>query len=817
MVRIHDELLHSIGSSADDLAPLPPAWLSSRPAAEAKIALQNFLLDEVFHASLFVVNDPRLSMLAPLWLDPLGAVQADPRFVLTVRHPLEFAEVMSAENGWPTHRNLLLWLKHVLDGERNTRHRVRVLATYDDCVGDWRAMVDHLSTALGLTLPPRTFRIEREVERFINQSVRHHAFNGDAFAANPEIAEWVTAAYHALQHLDDDEAETIATLEDIREARLAAEGELGPLMAGLDTDALAVRDVRGLDALPAPTRSLAPSVSSNGDAGHARLVSLCTELLEHDRDLSVLFDVDFYLDANPGVAHRAADALAHYLSVGFTEGRDPSPLFDTAYYLARNPDVVATGTNPLVHFLLQGAMEGRQPNALFDVSHYAKSLPETSAPRNPLAHYVTTPSVAETIRRARGGGRSWGPFTKQLVLVACEYTRRRLGPAPARADGGPPVITRRTGEPVLVVSHDAELNGAQLIALAAVREMGTGYRAAPYVLLRGGGPLVPEFDALAPTVVLDDPSRVGTDEFVRLMDGFWHLGVRAALCNTMVAGDVAAALTRYGFHVVATIHELPGAVHAYGSEQLLRQAIESADDVVFPARFVEQRMLAAFDVTPRRSWVAAQGIIRPNPFLGERGFARLQLFKSLGIPTDAIVVMGCGLSSQRKGFDLFVIVAAAALRRCTVPLHFVWVGPIDESFAQWCLHDIANGGLDDRIHLAGTQSHAGLYFAASDLFVLSSREDPLPTVCLEAMECGLPVVAFHEAGGIGEIVEPDAGVLVPYLDVEAMAAAVVELVTDEKRRARLGRAARAAAADLSVGRYVEFLTDLLLGPAGDHG
>lgn len=825
VTRIHEDVLRSIGSSIDDIAPLPGSWLSSGPAADAKVALHDFLLDELFHASLFVVTDPHLCTLLPLWNDPLVAVRADPRFVMAVRHPLEVAELMSVENGRPTHQNLLVWLKHVLNGERNTRHRRRVLTTYDDCV-DWRGMVDNVSAALGLSLPPRSFRVETAVDRFVRQSVRHHAVSDDAFVANPEVAEWVSAAYNALQHLDDDEMGAIATLEDIRQAWLAADSEFDPVVAALETGMLHGEQETSAD----PPLSLGTSavehvaegsqpvqITSNGDANHARLLNLCAELMEHDRDLAVLFDVEFYLGANPGVAHGPADALAHYLSVGFTEGRDPSPLFDTDYYLAANLDVAGTGTNPLVHFLLQGAMERRRPNALFDVSDYVTSRPEGVQGRNPLAHYVTTSGIADVIRRARGGGASWGPLTKQLALTSCEYTRRRAGPAPTSASGRAPDSARRDGEGVLVVSHDAELNGAQLIALSAAREMSKGHRAAPYILLRRGGSLAADFAALAPTIVLDDPSRIGSGEFDRLLDGLWQLGVRSALCNTMVAGDIAAALKDYGFRVVTAIHELPGAVHAYGSERLLRQAIESADDVVFPARFVEERMLASFHLAPRRSWIAAQGIIRPNPFLGERSFARLQLSKSLGIPDDAVVIMGCGLTSQRKGFDLFVLAAAAALRRCEVALHFVWVGPIDESFAPWCLHDIANSGLSDRIHLAGSQRHAGLYFAASDLFLLPSREDPLPTVCLEALESGLPVIAFDEAGGIGEIIEPDAGMLVPYLDVEAMADAVIDLALDDERRAVLGRAGRAIALELSVEKYVEFLTDLLLGREGDHG
>jgi glycosyltransferase involved in cell wall biosynthesis len=82
------------------------------------------------------------------------------------------------------------------------------------------------------------------------------------------------------------------------------------------------------------------------------------------------------------------------------------------------------------------------------------------------------------------------------------------------------------------------------------------------------------------------------------------------------------------------------------------------------------------------------------------------------------------------------------------------------------------------------------YFAQFDAFLLTSREDPFPLVVLDAASLGKPVVCFAEAGGAPELVQEDAGLVVPYLDVEAMAAAATAIVEDADLRARLGRRAR---------------------------
>jgi glycosyltransferase involved in cell wall biosynthesis len=100
-------------------------------------------------------------------------------------------------------------------------------------------------------------------------------------------------------------------------------------------------------------------------------------------------------------------------------------------------------------------------------------------------------------------------------------------------------------------------------------------------------------------------------------------------------------------------------------------------------------------------------------------------------------------------------------------------------------------GLDHKVFFIGQrpENQVGAYFRASDIFSLTSREDPFPLVNLEAMSYGLPIVAFREAGGAQEALLPDAGIVVPYLDTTAMAEAIVSLIRDESLRQRLGRKA----------------------------
>jgi len=61
-----------------------------------------------------------------------------------------------------------------------------------------------------------------------------------------------------------------------------------------------------------------------------------------------------------------------------------------------------------------------------------------------------------------------------------------------------------------------------------------------------------------------------------------------------------------------------------------------------------------------------------------------------------------------------------------------------------------------------------LFYSGSDIFLLPSREDSFPSVILEAIDAGLPIVAFKDAGGFQDLLHDDVGILVPYIDLKKM-------------------------------------------------
>jgi len=108
-----------------------------------------------------------------------------------------------------------------------------------------------------------------------------------------------------------------------------------------------------------------------------------------------------------------------------------------------------------------------------------------------------------------------------------------------------------------------------------------------------------------------------------------------------------------------------------------------------------------------------------------------------------------------------------------------------------CEHLIAELGLGEHIWLTGDRSDVPELMRAMDLFVLPSLGEGISNTILEAMACGLPVIAT-DVGGNPELVSPDkTGTLVPPADQEKMAQALLAYVRDPARMAEDGEAARA--------------------------
>ncbi len=178
-------------------------------------------------------------------------------------------------------------------------------------------------------------------------------------------------------------------------------------------------------------------------------------------------------------------------------------------------------------------------------------------------------------------------------------------------------------------------------------------------------------------------------------------------------------------------------------------------------------------------------LFRPDPE------ARQRLREKLGVPDDRIVVTAVSRLVRHKGYPELL----EAMRTVSAEL---WV--VGERLPSDHGEDMepyfAASGLGARLRRLGYRRDVAAILAASDIFALPSHFEGLPMSVIEAMLCGLPVVATDIRGPREQVVTGETGFLVPPASVAPLAAALQRLAQDASLRQRMGAASLARATAL---------------------
>lgn len=172
----------------------------------------------------------------------------------------------------------------------------------------------------------------------------------------------------------------------------------------------------------------------------------------------------------------------------------------------------------------------------------------------------------------------------------------------------------------------------------------------------------------------------------------------------------------------------------------------------------------------------------PNPiFNGSNDFSRSAPRTTEVVTTGKAVFVG-RLTTQ-KGVDLLL----RAWGLLAEPRELILVGDGAErsSLEALCCELKLN-----HVTFIGSTNDVRSYLQQADFFVLPSRSEGIPNAMLEAMACGLPIVASH-VGGIPDVVEDgESGLLVPPEDAPALVGALNRLLADSDLRRGMGQKAR---------------------------
>ncbi|MFT6303099.1 MAG: glycosyltransferase involved in cell wall biosynthesis [Granulosicoccus sp.] len=330
---------------------------------------------------------------------------------------------------------------------------------------------------------------------------------------------------------------------------------------------------------------------------------------------------------------------------------------------------------------------------------------------------------------------------------------------------------------ILLVGHDAHKHGAQMLLLSLATLFNEQFGMDVTVLIKNGGVLVDSYQKVADTHVL---SEIGTEGLNKILAS---RSFEVSICNTCVTGDLVPVLKEAGLRVVSLVHEMPMLIEEYSLQKNVELINENADHVIFPSDIVRQGFTRFSRAQAGEHHIKPQGTYMQIDFSQS---ARERIRSELGLGAEDKMVLNVGYADLRKGFDLFLQTAERWMK-IRKDVHFVWAGAISGDMKRWVQSDLQHSAFASRIHLIGFTSEMSDYYSACDALFLTSREDPYPTVVLEAMNVGVPTVLFKGATGFDAVMQ-EHGFSVDRGDRQALEAALTKALdadSEQQRNARI--------------------------------
>ncbi len=279
----------------------------------------------------------------------------------------------------------------------------------------------------------------------------------------------------------------------------------------------------------------------------------------------------------------------------------------------------------------------------------------------------------------------------------------------------------------------------------------------------------------------------------------------SALEHTNVIALLAARLARVDTRVVVSVHTTVSRAIEDSTlfrsrlfPQLMRWFYPWASRVVAVSEAARTDLLAVAGLKPESIEVINNPVVTPRLFEKAREPVDHPWFAEEEPP----VILGVGRLVTAKNFPLLLRAFARVRERC--PARLVILGDGDQ---RGMLESLAvELGIGEHLVMPGFVDNPYAYMARAKVFVLSSRFEGLPTVLIEALALGLPVVSTDCPSGPSEILQQGRwGTLVPVDDEQALAEGILQALQGVPRCSEMRAGWQPYELDRIVDRYLTLL------------
>lgn len=174
-VRINDDLLHGLGRTWYEMRGMPDGWIDSSSARAAAQRIGGLIERDFATARLCVVKDPRMCLVAPVWIAAFEARGFEVECLFIVRDPGEVVASLHRRNQWPSAPLYLMWVQYLMEAVAASGSRRHAMLTYDQLLSDWRGSMIRVAQELHLRWPVTPDGVISEVvDAFVDADQRHH-------------------------------------------------------------------------------------------------------------------------------------------------------------------------------------------------------------------------------------------------------------------------------------------------------------------------------------------------------------------------------------------------------------------------------------------------------------------------------------------------------------------------------------------------------------------------------------------------------------------------------------------------------------------
>ncbi len=332
---------------------------------------------------------------------------------------------------------------------------------------------------------------------------------------------------------------------------------------------------------------------------------------------------------------------------------------------------------------------------------------------------------------------------------------------------------------ILFISHEASRTGAPFILLHFIKWLNCNAPSLKIdILLLKGGSIEDDFrkecDKTFVYSVIHKPAKFSIIFFDKISS---KLGLKKKNKDSLYFNNIAS--NNYDIIYANTVVSLPAAVkikiasqnskllvHFHELNTIIQKTLPNFNDYIDD---IDKYIAASYHVKNNLidNWNVNGGLIKV-----------IYEFAAFGKVYDkktnhTFIVGASGNAHWRKGDDLFILVAKYVTKKYpNATIKFVWVG--NNIHNKYIIeNDIEKLGLKTVVDFVGEQSDPFKFYTNFDIFLLTSREDPFPLVCIEAAQLKKPIVCFDNASGTAEVIKQGGGFVVPYLDIEAMGEKII--------------------------------------------